>query len=59
MKGSQEHFHQTWHKPENKAMCRLVTRRNAETLDEQNWPVYFEWLTISGSKSCTASSPRS
>jgi hypothetical protein len=34
----------TWHNPENKAMCRLYTRQNADFLNEALWPQQFEWL---------------
>jgi hypothetical protein len=37
-------FPLTWHNPENKAMCRLYTRQNADFLNEQLWPEQFEWL---------------
>ncbi|MGB4782678.1 DUF4268 domain-containing protein [Candidatus Methylomirabilis sp.] len=37
-------FALTWHNPENKAMCRLYTRQNADFLDEALWPQQFEWL---------------
>ena len=37
-------FTLTWHNPENKAMCRLYTRQNADFLNEENWPQHFEWL---------------
>jgi hypothetical protein len=37
-------FPLTWHNPENKAMCRLYTRQNADFLDEALWPQQFEWL---------------
>lgn len=33
-----------WHNPENKAMCRLYTRQNADFLNEALWPQHFEWL---------------
>lgn len=37
-------FALTWHNPENKAMCRLYTRQNADFLNEALWPQQFEWL---------------
>jgi hypothetical protein len=37
-------FPLTWWNPENKAMCRLYTRKNADFLDQQLWPQQFEWL---------------
>lgn len=37
-------FTLTWHNPENKAMCRLYTRQNADFLNEALWPQQFEWL---------------
>lgn len=37
-------FPLTWHNPENKAMCRLYTRQNADFLNEDLWPQQFEWL---------------
>lgn len=37
-------FPLTWHNPENKAMCRLYTRQNADFLNEAQWPQHFEWL---------------
>ncbi|MCI0377721.1 MAG: DUF4268 domain-containing protein [Gemmataceae bacterium] len=33
-----------WHSPEDKAMCRLSTRQNADFLNELLWPDQFEWL---------------
>jgi hypothetical protein len=33
-----------WRNPENKAMCRLYTRQNADFLNESLWPQQFEWL---------------
>jgi hypothetical protein len=35
-------FPLTWHNPEEKAMCRTYTRRNADFLDEAQWPEQFE-----------------
>lgn len=37
-------FPLTWHNPENKAMCRLYTRLDADFLNEQLWPQHFAWL---------------
>lgn len=37
-------FPLTWWNPENKMMCRLYTRQNADFLNEQLWPQQFEWL---------------
>jgi hypothetical protein len=37
-------FSLTWHNPENKAACRLYTRRNTDFLNEALWPEQFEWL---------------
>ena len=37
-------FSLNWHNPDNKAMCRLYTRQNADFLNESQWPVQFEWL---------------
>ena len=37
-------FPLTWHNPENKAMCRLYTRQDADFLNEALWPQHFEWL---------------
>jgi len=37
-------FELTWHNPENKAMCKLYTRQNADFLNETLWPQQFEWL---------------
>jgi Domain of unknown function (DUF4268) len=39
-------FPLTWHNPENKAMCRLYTRQNADFLNEDQWPQHFEWLRL-------------
>ncbi|MCI0740840.1 MAG: DUF4268 domain-containing protein [Gemmataceae bacterium] len=33
-----------WHSPEDKAMCRLSTRQNADFLNQSLWPDQFEWL---------------
>jgi Domain of unknown function (DUF4268) len=46
-KESLEHalgFPLTWHNPENKAMCRLFTRKDADFLSENLWPEQFAWL---------------
>jgi hypothetical protein len=37
-------FPLTWHNPENKGMCRLYTRKDADFLNESLWPQHFEWL---------------
>jgi hypothetical protein len=37
-------FSLKWHNPENKAACRLYTRKDADFLDESLWPQHFEWL---------------
>lgn len=37
-------FPLTWRNPENKAMCRLYTRKDADFLNELLWPEQFEWL---------------
>ena len=37
-------FPLTWHNPENKAMCRIYTRRDADSFHEDLWPQHFEWL---------------
>jgi hypothetical protein len=37
-------FSLKWHNPENKAMCRLATRIDADFLNESLWPEQFEWL---------------
>jgi hypothetical protein len=37
-------FPLTWHNPENKAACRLYTRKDANFIDETAWPELFEWL---------------
>lgn len=37
-------FPLTWRNPENKAMCRLSTRQNADFLNETLWPEQFAWL---------------
>jgi len=33
-----------WHNPENKAMCRIFTRQDADFLKEALWPQHFEWI---------------
>jgi hypothetical protein len=33
-----------WHNPENKAVCHLYTRQDADFLNEALWPQHFEWL---------------
>jgi hypothetical protein len=37
-------FPLTWHNPENKAMCRLFTRKDADFLNKNLWPEQFTWL---------------
>lgn len=37
-------FTLTWHNPENKAACRIYTRKDADFLNEALWPEHFEWL---------------
>lgn len=37
-------FPLTWHNPENKAMCRLFTRKDADFFNEKLWPEQFAWL---------------
>lgn len=37
-------FSLTWHNPENKAACRLYTRRDADFTNETSWPEHFDWL---------------
>lgn len=37
-------FTLTWRNPEDKAMCRLYTRKDADFLNESLWPEHFEWL---------------
>ena len=37
-------FELKWHNPENKAMCRLYTRKDADFFNETLWPQHFEWL---------------
>jgi hypothetical protein len=37
-------FPLVWHNPQNKAMCKLYTRQDADFLNEQLWPQLFEWL---------------
>jgi len=37
-------FPLTWHNPENKAMCRLFARKDADFLNENLWPEQFAWL---------------
>lgn len=33
-----------WHNPENKAICRLYTRKETDFRNESLWPQQFEWL---------------
>lgn len=37
-------FPLTWHNPENKAVCRLYTRQNADFTNQELWLQQFEWL---------------
>lgn len=37
-------FSLTWHNPENKAMCRIYARQEADIFKEDLWPQHFEWL---------------
>jgi hypothetical protein len=37
-------FPLTWRNPENKAMCRLYVRQDADFLNERLWPQHFKWL---------------
>jgi hypothetical protein len=37
-------FPLTWRNPENKAMCRLYTRQDADFLNESLWFQQFEWI---------------
>jgi hypothetical protein len=37
-------FSLIWHNPENKTMCRIFTRQDANFLDEGQWPKQFAWL---------------
>jgi hypothetical protein len=37
-------FPLTWRNPEQKAMCRLYTRKDADFLNESLWPQHFDWL---------------
>lgn len=37
-------FPLTWHNPEEKVMCRIYTRQDADFMDESQWPKQFEWL---------------
>jgi hypothetical protein len=37
-------FPLTWHNPENKAMCKLYTKQDADFMNQQLWPQHFEWL---------------
>ena len=46
-----------WHNPENKAMCRLYTRQNANFRNEALWPEQFEWLRQRQEKMHTVFAP--
>lgn len=37
-------FPLTWHNPEDKALCKLYVRTDANFTDESLWPEQFEWL---------------
>ena len=37
-------FPLVWYNPENKAMCRIYTRQNADFLNEALWPQQFGWF---------------
>jgi hypothetical protein len=37
-------FPLTWHNPDNKAACRIFTRKSEDFLNETIWPRQFEWL---------------
>ena len=37
-------FSLTWYNPENKAMWRLSTRKDADFLNESLWLQHFDWL---------------
>ncbi|MBM3764598.1 MAG: DUF4268 domain-containing protein [Acidobacteria bacterium] len=37
-------FPLTWHNPEDKALCRIYTRLDADYRDQAQWPQQFEWL---------------
>lgn len=37
-------FSLIWHNPENKNICKLYTRQDADWLDEKKWPQHFDWL---------------
>lgn len=37
-------FPLTWWNPESKTMCRIYVRQKADFLNEQLWPVQFDWL---------------
>ena len=44
-------FPLTWHNPENKAMCRLFTRKDADFLNENLWPT-GAMRSLLGSRHC-------
>lgn len=50
-------FSMVWRNPENKAMCRLYTRQDANFLDENLWPQHFQWLQQRLEKMHTVFSP--
>ncbi len=37
-------FPLSWHNPENKAACRLYTRKDADFLNDSLWPQQFDWM---------------
>lgn len=37
-------FQLTWHNPEDKALCKLYVRTDADFTNESLWPQQFEWL---------------
>lgn len=37
-------FALTWHNPEDKNICKLYSRQDADWLDEARWPAHFAWL---------------
>ena len=37
-------FSLRWYNPEDKAACRISTRKDADFLNESLWPEQFEWL---------------
>lgn len=37
-------FPLSWYNPDGKAVCKVFTRKDANFLDESQWPQQFEWL---------------